>query len=769
MKITKLELLSVLTLLGALPIWAQGNSKLPHIGYLFPSGAQQGTSCEITVGGQYFSTATDVLVSGSGVELTLARVQKVISKKRIGELREYVTEARKNFKTTDQNPKFDKPENIATALRDAGATEDEIKGFFEEANRYMDPKRQPNVQIAEKAVLKAVVAADAAAGPREVRVKSSWGISNPLTFFVGNLPEIQGGVPTRAGSAVTIDKAVELPAIINGQILPGESDRYCFAATRGQHLVVAVQARDLIPFLADAVPGWFQPVAVLYQKQASDGKEGKAPPLKEVAFSKDYRYSPDPVFCCEIPESGSYLLEIRDALYRGREDFVYRITMGEVPFVTGVFPLGGRVGKPTSVSVAGWNLGARARVGPITAGSEGVRAIPELSNGRAIGEMVFATDTLPEVTEQSSKSPQRVKPPVIVNGRIGAPGEIDAFTFHCAKGENVVVEVQARRLNSPLDSWLKVTDDEGRQIAFNDDWQNQPGGYLTHKADSFLSFKAPAAGDYRVALGDSQKNGGPDFSYRLRISPPMPSFALRFVPSCVNGLPGYSVPVTLYALRKDGFSGDIACALKDGPPGFFLDGGLIQQGQDKARATLTFPPDFLEKPVTLSVEGKGTAPGADREECQLATPAEDMLQAFMYHHLVPTSALLAATTGKGHRTPPFRPSTSQPVDLPVGGIGKVTIVQKWAPWKKPEDYRFEISEPIPGITLENIAPGKGEVVLSFRTDPAIVKEGWAGNLILEQFNQWTQAAKDGKPMEKKKVSAGYLPAIPFRVVAKSDK
>ena len=34
------------------------------------------------------------------------------------------------------------------------------------------------------------------------------------------------------------------------------------------------------------------------------------------------------------------------AIYRGREDFVYRITIGELPFVTSIFPLGGRAGEP---------------------------------------------------------------------------------------------------------------------------------------------------------------------------------------------------------------------------------------------------------------------------------------------------------------------------------------------------------------------------------------------------------------------------------------
>ena len=43
-------------------------------------------------------------------------------------------------------------------------------------------------------------------------------------------------------------------------------------------------------------------------------------------------------------------------MYRGREDFIYRMTIGELPFVTGIFPLGGRLGEKTTVALTGWNL-----------------------------------------------------------------------------------------------------------------------------------------------------------------------------------------------------------------------------------------------------------------------------------------------------------------------------------------------------------------------------------------------------------------------------
>ena len=55
----------------------------------------------------------------------------------------------------------------------------------------------------------------------------------------------------------------------------------------------------------------------------------------------------------------------------------------------------------------------------------------------------------------------------------------------------------------------------------------------THHADSYLMVKLPADGTYYVHLGDTARNGGEEYAYRLRISPPQPDFALRVVPSSV--------------------------------------------------------------------------------------------------------------------------------------------------------------------------------------------------------------------------------------------
>ena len=96
---------------------------------------------------------------------------------------------------------------------------------------------------------------------------------------------------------------------------------------------LSLPARDLIPYLPDAVPGWFQAALALYDAKG-----------RELEHADHYLFHPDPVLHYEIPKDGEYVVEIRDSIYRGREDFVYRITLGELPYVTSIFPLGGPAG-----------------------------------------------------------------------------------------------------------------------------------------------------------------------------------------------------------------------------------------------------------------------------------------------------------------------------------------------------------------------------------------------------------------------------------------
>ena len=187
-----------------------------------------------------------------------------------------------------------------------------------------------------------------------------------------------------------MEDRITLPCTLNGQIASGEVNRYRFEARKGQRLVISTQARQLIPYIADAVPGWFQPVLALYDANG-----------KEVAYDDDYRFKPDPVILYEVPKDGEYVLAIYDAIYRGREDFVYRITIGELPFVTSIFPLGGRAGEPVKVEMKGWNLEKAELTLPPSDAGPGIYSDRRLQQRGLVSNRVpFALDTLPECFEK---------------------------------------------------------------------------------------------------------------------------------------------------------------------------------------------------------------------------------------------------------------------------------------------------------------------------------------------------------------------------------
>jgi len=633
--------------------WAQ--SRAPRLAYLYPAGGRQGDTFQIEIGGQYLDGARNGLVSGGGVRVTVVEHLKPMASQLSNDLRVRTRALQK--KGVD------------------GASRQEIADIQKQFDASTNQAAYP--VFSDTVTCTVTVAPNAEPGARELRLQTAAGLTNPLVFCVGQFPEVCE--PRWRSSTVDPNIAVTLPVTINGRIVPGSAeryrtvqrrvqpylpadrDRYRFTARRGQRLVCAVQARELMPYLADAVPGWFQATVTLYDDQG-----------RELAYDDDYRFHPDPVLYYEVPADGAYVLEIKDAIYRGREDFVYRITLGESPFVTSIFPLGGRAGSQTGVELRGWNLSTNKLTMDARKNKAGIYPVSTRAKNLVSNRLPFAVDTLPESLEKEPNNQlheaQKVTLPVIVNGRIDASGDGDVFRFTVRAGDPIVAEVHARRLESPLDSVLKLTDAQGRAIAFNDDCEDKGAGRYTHFADSLLTAAIPANGTYYLYLGDAQQKGGPEYAYRLRLGPPRPDFDLRIVPSTINVAAGGTARFTVYALRQDGFTGEIALTLKDAPKGYALKkDDKVPAGQDKAEVTLTVPPTLPAEPVSLTIEGRATAGG--QQLVRPAVPAEDMMQAFAYRHLVVANELKVAILKRASIAPVAKALGAQPVKLPAGGAG----------------------------------------------------------------------------------------------------
>jgi hypothetical protein len=251
-----------------------------------------------------------------------------------------------------------------------------------------------------------------------------------------------------------------------------------------------------------------------------------------------------------------------------------------------------------------------------------------------------------------------VKLPIIINGRIDRPDDWDVFQFTGHAGQTIVAEVYARRLDSPLDSVLKLTDASGKLLAFNDDHEDAESGLNTHHADSYLTAKLPADGTYYVHLGDTDRNGGEEYAYRLRISEPRPDFALRVVPSSVAFRSKNGSALSVYVIRKDGFTGPITLSLKDPPAGFSSYPVTLSGKQEMVRLGLKTDMVATKEPVTLTIEGRAKIQG--QQITHVAVPAEDRMQAFLWRHLVPAKDLKAMVFNPSYEPPPKRVTSVQP-------------------------------------------------------------------------------------------------------------
>lgn len=749
----------------------------PHIGYAFPAGGQVGTTFRVVVGGQFLRGARGVRVSGEGVTakvvywfppprpLNDTNQRRLLQQKLFDRAKELgVTGLEGVARRRPRAPSADAKLPNHPLLKDLESKNIEE---LQEVVRYFFRRRNPLQRkraIEESVKLDVTIAPDAEPGLRDFRLITRAGISNPLRFRVGLVPEVREKEPLREpDKAVTA--AAALPAVFNGQIQPRDVDRFSFPARKGQRLVARAEARALIPYQADSVPGWMQATLALFDPQG-----------QEVAYADEYRFDPDPVLFYEVPADGDYVLEVRDAVARGRDDFVYRVTVGELPFITRMFPLGGREGELVHAAVAGWNL-EWGRVPLDTHEGACLREATWRKGETVTNAVAYEVDTLPEETEPEPNDDRaHARPldlPCIINGRIEKAGDVDVYRFEGKRGDEVVAEVCARALGSPLDSVLRLTRLSGEVVAWNDDCA-QEGlgvrglGLQTHHADSYLRAKLPESGTYLVRVADVRGHGGEDFAYRLRVGAPRPDVELFVTPSSVNLPIGRASVVSVRAVRKDGYDGDIEIVLRDAPPGFELGGARIRAGRDSARMTLTPPRLGAREPVALQLAGRIHV-GRETLE-RPVVPADDMMQAFLWRHLVPAQEFVVTVLGRGGRwVPRVALAEDEPVRIARGG--KATVRFDVGGRLPADQVSFGLLEGPKGVAIGEAKAIAGGFDLEIRASPEAEEMKVADNLIVEVFAERLVPVrgpgKDGKPRrEKRKASLGFLPAIPYRVVGR---
>lgn len=195
-----------------------------------------------------------------------------------------------------------------------------------------------------------------------------------------------------------------------------------------------------------------------------------------------------------------------------------------------VFPPGGEVGTTGSVTFATGGLrgltaarcsqpGVSFSQGDgktftvqidddVPAGFYDVQAIGE--NGITSSRTFFVTNRahVVEAEPKAGQPDQFVTLNSTVSGRI-TNGDTDSYRFQASRGDKLVIECWADRIDSSLRAMLELLDGEGRRLAIN-------RGYFG--IDPAIAFAIPSDGEYIIKLHDLVYSGSDNHFYRLDIT-----------------------------------------------------------------------------------------------------------------------------------------------------------------------------------------------------------------------------------------------------------
>lgn len=463
----------------------------------------------------------------------------------------------------------------------------------------------PAVGDAKSVTLQWMLAADAALGPRELRIATTNGVSNPVTLQVSDLPELQEREPNHS---LADAQRISLPSGVSGVIrTAAESDYFRFQGKAGERLLFDVQANRTGSPLD----------ATLVLLDASG---------KELARSED-AHGLDPFLDFTPKTDGEYVLRISDLRFQGGGNYAYRIVAGALPYLERRFPYGGRRGTSVEVALTGIHLDGQDKLtiaidpkAPAGAQDIRIRSARGSSN-----PLPFETGDLPEVFEvepnNASTNAMPVTTPMVINGRIGAPGDLDTFRVTASTDGKLVAEVRARRLGSPLDALLTLSDAKGVVLQRNDDAAGP---------DARIEFDARKGTEYLLSLRDLTDRGGDAFGYRLSIQAPdaTPDFAVRLSQDRIRVHAGGHSAVRCDVDRLNGFNGAIRITGGTLPTGVSARTLVIgpdgpQSGWLVFSAEATVPSGH--HPLAPQAEAIAREPGSRRIQHAVALPSTGYL------------------------------------------------------------------------------------------------------------------------------------------------
>jgi len=436
------------------------------------------------------------------------------------------------------------------------------------------------------------LAADCSLGLHDLRVRTATGLSELRTFSVGALKEMSEIEPNNDFKA---PQPIPMNVTVNGVADNEDVDYFVVDAKKGDRISAEVEGLRL--GLTEFDPY----VAILNARRFELGASDDAALAWRDGFTSII-----------APEDGKYIVQVRESAYAGNGGCLYRLHVGHFPRATAIVPAGGKPGETVSIRWIGDPAGETTSSVKLPATFEREFGIQRQDDkGISPYPNAFRLTPLGNVIEKEPNDDQAnatpFEAPMALNGVIEKAGDIDRFVFRATKGQVFDVHCYARRIRSPLDPVMYLAKKRAGAMLGADD---------SIGPDSYFRFQAPETAEYVVWVVDHLGKGGPDYAYRIELTPVVPQLTMTTNAEQIplgTGIMSIAVPkgnrqaILIYGNRSD-FGGDLDVVVDKLPAGVTALAPTIVASQVVVPVLFSAQPDAPLAASLAQVTGKAADP-----------------------------------------------------------------------------------------------------------------------------------------------------------------
>jgi len=432
------------------------------------------------------------------------------------------------------------------------------------------------------------IAPECPLGLHDVRVRTATGLSELRTFSVGTLKEINEVEPNNDFKA---PQPIAMNVTVTGVADNEDVDYFVVEAKKGERISAEVEGLRL--GLSEFDPY----VAIMNSKRFELGASDDAALVWRDGFTSII-----------APEDGKYIIQVRESAYAGNGGCIYRLHVGHFPRAKAILPAGAKPGETLSVRWIGDPAGdttSTVKLPPTYERDFGIQRQDD--KGFSPYPNAFRLTPLGNVIEKEPNDDQAhatpFDAPMALNGIIEKPGDTDQFVFKATKGQVFDIQCYARRIRSPLDSVMYLGKKGGGALVGADD---------SFGPDSYFRFQAPETAEYVIWVVDHLGKGGPDYFYRIEVTPVVPQLTMTTSAEQIplgTGVMSVAVPkgnrqaILIYGNRAD-FGGDLNVGVSGLPAGVNVEAPAIVASQAVVPVLFSAKPDAPLAAALAQVSGK---------------------------------------------------------------------------------------------------------------------------------------------------------------------